>query len=103
MLALLRQGVKGDEIAIVFRSLRHSAALLESVFAQYGIALRSNRRLPLTHPPLGRALRGAARCALLDEHQARPQDLLHYLRAPGVLERPEMRTASKPRSGVMAC
>ena len=97
VLALLRDGVRGSEIAVVVRSLSAAAPLIESVFAQYGIPVRSGRRLPLSHTPLGRALRGAARCALLDQRLTRPEDLLDYLRAPGLLDRPEIADALEAR------
>jgi ATP-dependent helicase/DNAse subunit B len=87
--ALLREGMPGSEIAVVARSLGAVAPLLESVFAEYGIAVRRGGELPLSHTPLGRALRGAARCAF-EDGQARPQDLLDYLRAPGLLASPEI-------------
>jgi ATP-dependent helicase/DNAse subunit B len=90
VLELLRDGVPGDEIVVVYRSRARAAPLLARVFAQYGIALASGYELPFGHTPLGRALLGGARCALLDEHQARAEDLLDYLRAPGLLERPEI-------------
>ncbi len=88
VLELLRDGFRGEEIAVVARSLSGAGPLLESVFEQYGIPLSWERELPLTHTALGRGLRGATRCALLDD--ARPEDLLDYLRAPGVLSRPEL-------------
>jgi ATP-dependent helicase/DNAse subunit B len=90
VLSLLRAGVRGGEIAVVYRSARQVAPLLRRVFAQYGIALSATRELPLSHTPLGRALRGAARCALLDERRARAADLLDYLGAPGLLEHQEV-------------
>jgi ATP-dependent helicase/DNAse subunit B len=90
VLELLRAGVPGEEIVVVYRSRAAAAPLLARVCAQYGIALASGYELPFGHTPLGRALLGAARCALLDERQARAEDLLDYLRAPGLLERPEI-------------
>jgi ATP-dependent helicase/DNAse subunit B len=88
VLALLREGVRGSEIAVVARSLPGAGAVIESVFGQYGIAVRRAREVALSHTPLGRALRGAVRAALVDE--ARPEDLLDFLRAPGLLPRPEV-------------
>ncbi len=90
VLSLLQAGFRAGEIAVVYRSARQVWPLLQSVFAQYGIALGATRELPLSHTPLGRGLRGAARCALLDERHTRAADLLDYLRAPGVLEHPEV-------------
>jgi ATP-dependent helicase/DNAse subunit B len=88
-LALLRSGMPGDEIVVVYRSRAKAAPLLAHVFAQYGIPLASGYAPPFGHTPLGRALLGAARCALLPEH-AGAEDLLAYLRAPGLLDRPEI-------------
>jgi len=93
VLGLLRGGVPGEEIVIVYRSLSRVAPLLAAVFEQYGIPLASAFQLPLTHTPLGRALLGAARCALLEPDGAEASDLLAYLRAPGLLERPEIADA----------
>ncbi len=90
VLELLRSGVPGADIAVVYRSCARAAPLLGHVFAQYGIPLASGHALPLRHTPLGRALIGAARCSLLPEAQTRAEDLLAYLRAPGLLERPEL-------------
>lgn len=89
-LRLLRSGVPGDEIVVVYRSRARAAGLLEHVFAEYGIPLSTDRSLPLGHTPLGRGLIGAARCALLPASLARPEDLLAYLRTPGLLDTPEI-------------
>ena len=77
------------------RSLPAAAPLIESVFGQYGIAVRRARELPLSHTPLGRALRGAARAALLDERRRAPRTCSTYLRAPGLLARPEVADRSR--------
>ncbi|MGA2009043.1 MAG: PD-(D/E)XK nuclease family protein [Solirubrobacteraceae bacterium] len=87
--ALLRAGVPGDEIAVVHRSRRRSAALLARVFSQYGVPLSAGQEVSLGHTALGRAVLGAARCAWLGA-DARAEDLLDFLRAPGRLERPEI-------------
>ncbi|HEY3728362.1 MAG TPA: PD-(D/E)XK nuclease family protein [Solirubrobacteraceae bacterium] len=90
VLELLRAGVPGQEIVVVHRSLSHAGPLLARVLEQYGVAVAGAQEVALAHTPLGRAVLGAARCALLDERAARPEDLLDYLRAPGVLQRPEL-------------
>ena len=90
ILGLMADGVGAGEIAVVLRSLRRAAPLLAGVFAQYGIPVQGARELPFTHTALGRALRAAARCALLDAREARPEDLLDYLRTPGRLENPAL-------------
>lgn len=87
ILDLLRDGVPGGEIAVVYRSLAGVAPLVARVFAEYGIPLAADYELPFAHTTLGRAVRGAARAALAPEAGA--ADLLTYLRAPGLLERPE--------------
>ncbi len=93
VLELLRTGVPAEEVVIVYRSLARSAAALERVFGEYGIEVASESRVRFGHTPLGRGLLGLARCALLGEDRADPQDLLDYLRAPGMLERPEVADA----------
>ncbi len=88
VLALLRGGVPGEEIVIMCRSLGRAAAVLERVFDQYEIAVSIERRLPFTHTALGRGLLGLCRCAWLANAPA--AELLAYLRAPGVLDVPEL-------------
>jgi ATP-dependent helicase/DNAse subunit B len=93
VIGLMRAGVPAEEIVVVYRSLSRSAAVIERVFARYGIPLASHRRVPFTHTSLGRSVRALARCALLGSdptHAARAEDLLDYLRTPGFLERPEI-------------
>lgn len=92
VLALLRAGMPAEEIVVVFRSLARAPVVMR-VFEQYGIALASGHELPFGHTALGRGLLGLARCALLDERRTSSQDLLAYLRAPGVLQQPEVADA----------
>ncbi len=87
VLELLAGGVPGEEIAVVYRSPAHAAPLVEHVFGSYGIAVATDRRTPLSRTALGHALLALARCALLDDGQARATDLLDYLRTPGLFER----------------
>lgn len=89
VLSLLRSGVPGEQVAVVCRSLARSASVLESVFGQYGIPTAIERQLPFTDSALGRAVLALARCALLSE-PASPQDVLQYLRVPGVLDQVEV-------------
>jgi len=49
--------------------------------------------VPFTHTTLGRSVRSLARCALLDDGVAAADDLLDYLRTPGLLERVEVADA----------
>ncbi|HEU4701519.1 MAG TPA: PD-(D/E)XK nuclease family protein, partial [Conexibacter sp.] len=89
VLALLDDGVPGDGVAVVLRSPDRGAALFEQVFAAYGVPYSLQRKAPFAHTALGRGLLALARCALHAE-QARPADLLAYLRTPGRLERLEL-------------
>ncbi len=93
VIELLRGGVPADEIVVVYRSLARPASVIERVFARYGIPLTSHRRLLFTHTALGRSVRALARCALLGDGAARAEDLLDYLRTPGLLGRPELADA----------
>ncbi len=88
--ALVRGGMPLDEIVVVHRAPRRVAALFSRVFAQYGLPFAADRELTLAHTALGRAVLGAARCAWLPDTDARADDLLDYLRSPGLLELPEV-------------
>ncbi|MBV9818297.1 MAG: PD-(D/E)XK nuclease family protein [Solirubrobacterales bacterium] len=90
ILELRRSGLAGAEIALVYRSPASVAPLLARVFSQYGLALADDPEPPLRHTALGRALLGAARCALLGLEVASAADLLDYLRAPGWLRAAEI-------------
>jgi ATP-dependent helicase/DNAse subunit B len=93
VLALLRDGTPAEQIAVVSRSPGRAAATIGRVFAEYGIELAGERMIPFGHTALGRGVVALARCALLEEDQARAGDLLDYLRCPGVLERLEVADA----------
>ncbi len=85
VLELLRDGVPGEQIAVVLRSPARSASLIEQLFGAYGIPHALDWRVPFAHTALGRGLLALARCALLPD-EARPADLLAYLRTPGRLK-----------------
>ena len=85
VLTSLRSGVQAEEIVVVCRSLQRSGALLERVLRRHGVEAASDRVIPVSHTALGRALLALARCALLGAGEASAEDLLSYLRAPGVL------------------
>ncbi|MBV8953579.1 MAG: PD-(D/E)XK nuclease family protein [Solirubrobacterales bacterium] len=85
---LLRADVLAQEIAVVCRSTARSGAVLERVFAEYGIPVASGRRRRFAHTTLGRSVRALARCAL--DPDARADDLLDYLRTPGLLDLAEL-------------
>ncbi len=85
---LIREaGVAPEEIAVVLRKPAEHAALLSEVFAAFGVLVALDRRVALGHTPLGRGLVGLLRCALPD---GTAEDLLAYLRTPGLLQRPEL-------------
>jgi PD-(D/E)XK nuclease superfamily len=90
VLALLGAGMRPREIAVVHRSLERAAPVIEHVFGCYGIRVAIDRRPVLRHTSLGHALVALARCAWLEDGQARADDLIGYLRSPGLLERPEL-------------
>ena len=98
ILALLRAGIPGGEIAVVCRSLAGaSRRCVTRVFAEYGVAAGVRGRAPSsrTRRSGGRCgARRAARCSTSDE--ARAEDLLAYLRAPGLLAGPRSPTRSRP-------
>ena len=83
---LIAEGVAPEEIAVVLRTPAEHAALLAEVFAAYGVPVALDLRVALGHTPLGRGLVGLLRSALPD---AGAEDLLAYLRTPGLLQRPE--------------
>jgi ATP-dependent helicase/DNAse subunit B len=89
VLELLRAGVRGEEIAVVYRSLATAAPLIERVFHQYGIAVAVDRKTALRRTTLGRSLLALARCALLEDGPGRAGDLLEYLRSPASPDGPE--------------
>ncbi len=80
-------GVAAEEIAVVLRRTADRAALLSEVFGAFGVPVALDRRIALGHTPLGRGLVGLLRCALPD---GSAEDLLAYLRTPGLLQRPEL-------------
>ncbi len=88
VLKLLRAGVPGEEIAVVYRSPERSGPLIERVFTRYGIPTAQERRTLARTIALGRGLLGLGRCAL-ESAKAGADDLFDYLRAPGRLEQPE--------------
>src|SRR5579875_102366 len=88
VLALLSDGVPADEIALVYRSPARALPAVARVFAAYGIPLAAPRRLALATTALGRGLLALARCAWRPQDSP-AQELLIYLRTPGVLPRPE--------------
>jgi len=88
VLGLLGAGVAPEEIAVVFRSPGRYGSLVEQVFGAYGIPVAQDRPVPLAHTALGGGLLALARAALLPG--AAGAELIAWLRAPGVLDVPEL-------------
>jgi RecB family exonuclease len=74
-----------DEIAVVHRGLDAVAPLIDLVFRTYDIPAAVRRTIKVGHTALGRGLVAMVRCALLD---ASADELLAWLRTPGVLKTP---------------
>jgi ATP-dependent helicase/DNAse subunit B len=85
VLELLRGGVEPGDVAVVFRDPRRYSSLLEQVFGAYGIPYSIDRRLPFGHTGLGRGLLALIRAA---SPGGTAEDLLTYLRTPGMLKVP---------------
>lgn len=88
--ALVRDGWAPEEIAVVWRSPDAVAALVAEVFGAYGIPIAQTRRLHARDTALGRGVLALLRCALLD---GTADDLLTWLRTPGLLKQPAMADA----------
>jgi ATP-dependent helicase/DNAse subunit B len=85
--ALLDQGMRPEEIAIVHRTPSAVAELLGEVLAARGIPHALERRVPFANTAIGGALVGALR-STTDAGEI--GDLLAWLRAPGLLAHPEL-------------
>jgi len=92
---LLEDGVPAEEIAVVHRNPDAVAPLLGEVFDSFGVPVALQRPVAFGHTPLGRSLVALLRCALLD---AGAEDLLAYLRAPGLLALPQLADALEARA-----
>ena len=79
------EGYAPEEIAVVHRGLDAAAPLIDLVFRTYDIPTAVRRTIKVGHTALGRGLVAMIRCALLD---ATADDLLAWLRTPGVLTTP---------------
>ncbi len=81
------EGFQAEEIAVVVRDPRPLAPLLSEVFGAFALPLAVDRRVAFGHTALGRGLVALLRCALLE---GSAEDLLAWLRTPGLLRRPEL-------------
>jgi ATP-dependent helicase/DNAse subunit B len=109
--ALLAGGMAPGEIAVVVRSSAGTAELIEEVFSQESIPYALQQRSPFADSAIGRALIGVLRCVpARDERAAKApagaerrslradgagtggtaEDLLGWLRAPGLVDRHEL-------------
>jgi len=79
------EGLAPEEIAVVHRGLDAVAPLIDLVFRTYDIPAAVRRTIKVGHTALGRGLVAMVRCALLD---ASADELLTWLRTPGVLRTP---------------
>jgi ATP-dependent helicase/DNAse subunit B len=82
---LIAGGMAPEDIAVAHRGVREAGALLDAVFGSYEIPIALHRRLAAGHTALGRGVIALLRCAVLD---GSADDLLAYLRTPGLLDRP---------------
>jgi ATP-dependent helicase/DNAse subunit B len=87
---IAEDGFAADEIAVVLRDPAPVAPLLLEVFEALGVPVAIDRRDSFGHTALGRGLVALLRCALLD---GSAEDLLAWLRTPGLLRRPELADA----------
>ncbi len=87
---IAEEGYAAEEIAVVLRDPAPVAALLLEVFGALGVPVAIDRRIAFGHTALGRGLVALLRCALLEGSS---DDLLAWLRTPGVLHRPELADA----------
>jgi hypothetical protein len=116
--ALLDDGVRASEIAIVHRAPETIAGLLGEVLEDFEIPYTMRERVLFARTAIGRGLLGLLRCAVCDAPHSRSPDgaentdghargdrtqrlrdvgqagqlgdLLAWLRTPGVLDRPEL-------------
>ncbi len=78
-LALLRQGVEAEEIAVICPSLERRRASLETAFSAFGLPYVLEGRVKLAQLPFGHALCGLVRFAWLGGERS---DLFSFVRSP---------------------
>ena len=103
--SLLEDGVAPGEIAVVVRASGATADLVEEVFSRASIPHALQRRRPFADTAIGRALIGVLRCVPAPGEEGEgaaeradgagagagtAEDLLAWLRAPGLVERTEL-------------
>jgi ATP-dependent helicase/DNAse subunit B len=85
ILALIGDGVRPEEIAVLYRS---PSPLIARVLTQYGIRLAAGASIPFGQTTLGGSVLAAARCAW-QPGEASSDELLAFLRTPGLTADPE--------------
>ncbi len=98
---LLADGMAAEDIAVVVRSPAQSADLLSEVFSAAAIPHACERRRTLADTAVGGALVGLLRCLPRGDgtpSQGTLNDLLAWLRAPGVLTQPELADSLETRA-----
>lgn len=90
--SLLEEGVAADEIAVLIRTPGMALDLLEEVFSAAGLPFALQRLRAFADTAVGGALLGLLRCVPAADGQSSGElgDLLAWLRAPGLLERPQL-------------
>jgi ATP-dependent helicase/DNAse subunit B len=89
---LLHEGVVAEEIAVLVRTPGVALDLLEEVFSAAAVPYTLQRRRPFGDTAIGGALMGLLRCVPTAQGTTSGElgDLLAWLRAPGLLERPAL-------------
>lgn len=89
---LLGEGVPAEEVAVLVRTPGVALDLLEEVFSAARVPFALERRRPFADTAIGGALVGLLRCVPTgaDSPNGELADLLAWLRAPGLLERPAL-------------
>jgi PD-(D/E)XK nuclease superfamily protein len=85
---LVAGGLAPEDIAVVFRSPRRVAPLLERVLGSVGLALSHDQPVLMRRTAFGRGLLGLLRAATSAD--ATPASLVAWLRTPGVVARAEL-------------
>ncbi|MEA2297555.1 MAG: hypothetical protein QOF77_491 [Solirubrobacteraceae bacterium] len=84
---LLAAGCRAEDVAVVMRSVAGSEALIGEVLGGLGIPVSIVRRVRFADTAVGRGLLGLLAAAVAD---GEAEDLVAWLRVPGLLERPEL-------------
>jgi ATP-dependent helicase/DNAse subunit B len=93
--SLLGSGMAAEDIAVLVRGAGTSTELLEEILSAAGVPYALQRRRPIGDASIGAALLGLLRCVPDGDGAETGEpgelgDLLAWLRAPGLLERPAL-------------